>query len=376
MRAVAPARSAPLRSLVVVLEESLGSDFVGCLGAFPSDLTPHLDRWAKEGLLLTNHFATGNRTVRGLESVLCSMVPLPGDSIVKRPETAAVDGLATVLARRGYHTAFRYGGRGLFDNIRNFATAVGYRQFHEQADYSENSFVTAWGVADEYIFEAALARQLQARQAGEKLFLTILSVSNHKPFLVPPGRTGRPHKRNRHEAVRYADWALGRWLDAMQAAGLLEDTAVLVVGDHGARVYGSERIPIRSYRVPALFLLPGPEWRGRRIGRLCSQIELAPTLLALAGVACDVPFFGSPVPGRPERGGRAFVQHNHEVGLLDDDRMAVLGLRKSAVTYRRLPGDRFWPEASNPALEQDATAIFQTAHELYRAGRLNTGESR
>lgn len=376
VRSIAPLRPKPLRSIVVVLEESLGSDFIGCLGAQPGDLTPGFDRWAKEGLLLTNLFATGNRTVRGLEATLCSMVPLPGDSIVKREHTDQVDGLPAILGRLGFSSAFFYGGRGVFDNIRNFTTALGYQQLVEQSDYPAEAFTTAWGVADQYIFDAALARQIQAKKANEKLFVTVLSVSNHKPFLVPPGPWGKPKERNRHVAVRYSDWAVARYLDQMRDAGLLEDTAVVVAGDHGARVYGSERIPIRSYRIPALFLVPDAAWKGVRLGRLASQIDLPATLLALAGIGCDVPFFGSPVTGKPEAGGRAFVQHNHEIGMLDDENMAVLGLRKVASTYKRLPGDSFGLLDVHTPLEIDAASIFQVAEHQYNSGKLNTGAAR
>lgn len=370
-RHITPVRNTPLRSIVVVLEESLGSEFVGCLGAQQADLTPELDRWAKEGLMLSNLFATGNRTVRGLESVLCSMVPLPGDSIVKRSKTHRVDGLPRILNRAGYQTAFFYGGRGLFDNLKAFATAAGYGSFHEQSDYPPGAFTTAWGVADEYIFDAALERQIKAKRDGTKLFATILTVSNHKPFLVPPGHSA-PSERNRHTAIRYADWALGRWLTAMRTHNLLEDTAVLIVGDHGARVYGSEKIPIRSYRVPALFLSPDPRWHASRVNRLCSQIDLAATLLSLAGVSCDVPLFGSDLLGLPEAGGRAFLQHNYDLGMMNDDELAVLSLRRAATTYHRNK-DVFALDPAHSPLEQDAVSVYQTAEELYDAERMNVG---
>lgn len=373
VRHITPVRGTALRSIVVVLEESLGSEFVGCLGADQPGLTPELDRWSKQGLMLSNLFATGNRTVRGLESVLCSMVPLPGDSIVKRSHTDRVDGLPRILQRAGYQTSFFYGGRGLFDNLKSFATSAGYQSFHEQSDYPAGAFTTAWGVADEYIFDAALDAQLRARRAGTKLFATILTVSNHKPFLVPPAHASTA--RNRYTAIRYADWALGRWLEAMRRHHLLEDTAVLIVGDHGARVYGSERIPIRSYRVPALFLVPDARWQGSRIDRLCSQIDLAGTLLSLAGVGCDVPFLGSDVIGKPDAGGRAFVQHNYDIGMMSDDTLAVLSLRRAATTYRRRSHDALDPDLVHSPLEADAVAVYQTAEELYESGHLNTRHS-
>ncbi len=364
--------------VLVVLEESLGSAFIGVLGHPEKACSPQLDRWSREGLLLTHLVATGNRTVRGLEGILCSFVPLPGDSIVKRTRSPEVACLARVFAARGFRTCFLYGGYAVFDHMKPFLSRNGYAEFVEQPDFPPDAFRTAWGVADESIFDALLDRQSRAAAEGEPLFATLLSVSNHKPYAVPPGRTGRPDgERSRLGAVAYADWCIGRYLDRAREKGILDHTIVLIVGDHGARVYGSEQIPVSSYRIPALFLAPDPAWKGRRIERLCSQIDLAPTLLSLAGVSCAAPFLGQDLTALPEGPGRAFVHHDRDIGILTDDALVVLGLKKTVLFYRRggrdsdeltlVQAQRITPELRE--LEKDATAVFQTAYELYQNGR-------
>ncbi len=362
--------------VVVILEESLGSSFVGVLGGNGS--TPELDRWSKEGLLLTQLVATGNRTVRGLEGVLCSFVPLPPDSVVKRTREPDVACLADVFAAKGYQTCFLYGGYAIFDHMKPFLSRNGYAEFVEQGDYPNDAFRTAWGVADEYIFDALLERQERAAREATPLFATLLSVSNHRPYDVPAGRTERPAgEQSRFGAVRYADWCLGRYLDRAKEKGLLEHTALLVVGDHGARVYGSEQIPVQSYRIPGLFLGPDPALRGRRVDRLCSQIDLAPTLLSLAGTSCSAPFLGADLL-RDDAGARAsaFVQHDRDVGLLTEDTLVVLGLKGASQVWVRsaAAADAFVPVPeklrthAQLELVRDATAVFQTADELYRGG--------
>ena len=364
--------------VVVVLQESLGSNFVGALGAVPPDLTPCIDRWSKEGLLFENLVANGNRTVRGLEGVLCSFVPLPGDSITKRTPPADAATLARVYKSAGYETVFLYGGAGTFDGMEPFMSKNGWDTFVEQRDYPDGCFTTAWGVADEHIFDALLERQVAAAKAGRRFFGTLMSVSNHKPYLVPSGRTpiadGPPSRRG---AVSYSDWAIGHWLDAARERGLLEHTLVLIVGDHGARVYGRELIPVESYRIPALFLSPDARWKGKRYARLCSQVDLGPTLLAMSGLDATVPFLGRDLSSLEDGPGRAFVQHNRDVGILTDDALVVLGLQKTATFYTRTDRGsaaltRVAPghvDARLRELERDATAVFQTAYEVYRAGR-------
>lgn len=418
--------------VVVVLEESLGADFIGCLGGGKT-LSPGFDRWAGKGLLLSNLFATGNRTVRGLEGVLCSFPPLPGDAIVKRDRTAGVASLAQVFGRAGYDTEFVYGGAGTFDNLRTFAQETGYREFRDDGVlgtgvFPRDAFRTAWGVADGNLFAEVLSRQKAAEAERRPLFLTALTVSNHKPFLLPPGHgtdngwdtrhvvrytivgvsllmlclallvwgrhavgTGiavgvscavavgfsiyvyqrvKP-SGSRSQAVAYAVDALASWLDRAEAEGLLRHTVVLVVGDHGARVYGAEQIPLASYRIPALLLTPEAAWRGRRIDRLASQVDLAPTLLSLAGVSYVAPFFGEDLLQRPTGPGRAFLQHNRDIAVMDDGGLVALGLQKRVDRYRRAGpgGTELVPVAAAEAGQEALTALgiatYQSADRLY-----------
>jgi len=423
-------RDRPL-DVVVVLEESLGSEFVGRLGGL-NPCTPGLDRWSHEGLLLTNLIATGNRTVRGLEGVLCSFAPLPGDSVWKRAHSQGMATVAGVMRAAGYQTAFVYGGAGTFDNMKAFALSSGWDEFIEDglvaSAYPAAAFRTAWGVADEHAFAALLERQRQAARAGTPLFATLLTTSNHKPFLTPATRDPRRSsarvakwsmiaggmvcvlvglwfaagrrigrvrllmvgalalavigiwasvklqaKDSRENAVRYADSALAGWLDSARAQGLLDHTVVLIVGDHGARVYGAADIPVASYRVPGLFITPDANLRGRTIDRLCSQIDLAPTLLSLAGVAATVPFCGNDLlAGRADGPGRAFVIHNRDIGLLTDDHLVVLGLQRSVHWFARSGRDQdvFTPMPPPPpgsgvaALADRAAACFQVLDEI------------
>jgi arylsulfatase A-like enzyme len=364
--------------VVVILEESFGSEFVGVLGHADRKTTPGFDRWSREGVLLTNLTATGNRTVRGLEGTLCSLVPLPGAAVSKRLKHEEVATLAGVFKRDGYATAFVYGGWGRFDDMKPFFPINGFGEFIERDAYPRDAFSTIWGVADEWIFTKTLERQKEAAERGERLFMTVLTVSNHRPYRVPERGTSWPAARhNRESAVAYADWALADYLDRAKAAGLLEHTIMLVEGDHGARVYGAEEIPTPSYRIPGLFLVPDAAWRGRRIDRLSSQIDLAPTLLALTGRSSPVPFLGRSLIGLPPDGGRAFVHHDRDVGLLTDHALVTLGLQREDACYTRSGRDsdvlvRAPSCAASPelqTLEDDAAAVYQTADELLKSGR-------
>lgn len=371
-RRIAGDSAKPRLNVVLLLEESLGSEFWGSLGRTKETLTPEMDKLAAtEGLLFTNLYASGNRTVRGFEGVLSSFPPLPGDSIVKRDHSDNVETTARILKRDGYQTVFLYGGRGIFDGMRSFAVRNGYDRFVEQKDFAKPTFSTIWGVCDEDLFARTIEEMRALHQAGKPFFVTALSVSNHKPYTYPAGRIPEdPNKRKRAFAVKYSDYALGQFFKAAKQEPFWTNTVFVVVADHGARVYGSMSIPIHSYEIPLLIAGPAVVKSPARIGVLGCSLDVSPTILGLIGRPYETLFFGRDLLNAPPEEGRVFINHNRDIGLLTGERFAVLGLRQTSELLQGDPkaGDMKpvpLPGAVERELEADATAFFQVADDLY-----------
>lgn len=372
----APVEGRP-RNLVIILVESFGSEFWGCLGRKDS-LTPEMDALAKEGILFTNLYASGNRTVRGMEGVLASFPPLPGDAILKRDRSDHVATVARVLAEQGYQRTFLYGGRGVFDGLRSFMVRNGYERFIEQKDFPSDAFSTVWGVADEVLMDRAVAECKAMHQTGKPFLATLLTVSNHKPYTYPAGRIPEdPLAKRREHAVKYTDWAIGEFFRKARKEPFWQDTLFAVVADHGARVYGRQTIPIHSYEIPLLIVDPRAP-QARRVDTLGGSLDVSPTLLSMLGLRYRSTFFGrdllAPVPAE-ERW--AVMHHNRDIGLYRDGRMVVLGLRKTKEFYAMDPATRLLVPskkegAGDEALERDATALFQLADELYTSEQYRT----
>jgi phosphoglycerol transferase MdoB-like AlkP superfamily enzyme len=369
-----PAR--PRLNVVLLIEESLGSEFWGVLGAgydgMTNSFTPCLDALAeREGLLFTNIYATGNRTIRGLEGVLASFPPLPGDSIVARDRSEHIETIASVLRRDGYETFFIYGGRSLFDGMGKFALNNGYQRFIEQKDFAHPTFTTSWGVCDEDLFDRLLEECRRLHQAGRPFLATSLSVSNHKPYTYPPGRIPEdPNKHWRHHAVKYADYALGRFFAQARREAFYTNTIFVVVADHGARVYGRQTIPLHSYRIPLLIVGPAVVPHPARNGVLGCSLDVTPTVLGLMQRPYSSVFFGQDLCRIPPEAGRVLVQHNRDIGMIRQDHMVVLGLHKTIEYYHRdTPGGEFHrvekPDAADRELLGDAISLYQTADTLY-----------
>jgi len=378
-RKIAGDPTRPKLNVVILLEESLGSEFWGSLGRKGLSLTPEMDKLAvEEGLFFTNVYACGNRTVRGFEGALSSFPPLPGDSIVKRDRSENIETIARVLKREGYNSVFLYGGRGAFDSMRSYALRNGWDRFLEHNppfhdDFPHPKFTTIWGVCDEEVFDRAIEEFRALALTGKPFLGTIMSVSNHKPYTYPRGRIPEdPDKpgRTRGKAVKYSDWCLGRFFEKARQETFWTNTVFVVVADHGARVYGSQAIPIFSYEIPLVILGPAVVKAPQRIGTLGNSLDVSPTILGLIGRPYDSVFFGRDLLNDPPDGARALLNHNRDIGLFAHDRMAVLSLGKTVEYYKGdpkvaelTPVDQPTPEFEE--LEKNATAIYQVADDLY-----------
>lgn len=363
-------------NVVLILEESYGSVYFEDVFTekqkdYWQTMSPNWHRMAREGLMFTNIYATGDRTVRALEAIFTSFPPIPGISTARRAGSEGMNSLPFLLKKFGYRTAFLYGGPTAFDNMGHFWETVGFDHVWGEKDIADRSFKTIWGVADEYLFKEALNRiDALAAQPGPFLF-SALTVTNHRPFLYPEGRVPfKPAPNKRDHAAAYADWALGQFIDAARQKPWFDDTIFVMIGDHGPKVWGAAQIPVQAFRVPLLFLAPKHIPAERR-AVLGSSLDVGPTLLGLLGLSYDSPFFGVDLRHVPEGGGRIALAHNFDVAVGDGRHAVILtpkgdrlgyGMRTGAYQLEDLPEEQV-PDL----IRRQAAALTQTAHRMFYA---------
>lgn len=358
------ARAQRPKNLVIVLEESLGAEFVGCLGGLP--LTPNFDELSREGLLLTNLFSTGTRTVRGIEATVCGFLPTPANAVVKLPRSqSGFFTLAALLGQHGYATDFIYGGESHFDNMAAFLVGNGFERAFNQADFVAPAFHGTWGVSDEDLMRKA--NETFVAHGDRPFFALVLSVSNHSPFEFPEGRIELhdPQPNTRNNAMKYADYAIGELFRLAKRERYWNDTLWIVVADHNTRVYGDDLIPVSKFHIPGLILGPGVS--PGRFERVASQIDLAPTALHLLGLETTHPMIGRNLfELSPDDPGRAVLQYYDAHGLLVGDRIAIHpGAAKPACF--RFAGGRLEPLEDDVELLRDALAHALLPGLLYEA---------
>ncbi|MGC9070987.1 MAG: LTA synthase family protein [Elusimicrobiales bacterium] len=357
-------------NVVIFIVESFGSEFWGVLGR-KDTYTPYMDALSREGILFTNMYSTGNRTVRALEAILAGAPPLPAESLIKLKFSKTTKTIAEILKDKGYKTLFIYGGRGIFDNMKPFAIRYGFDRFIEQKDFKKPKFKTIWGVCDEDIYEKAFFEFSKMNERGERFFSVVLSVSNHKPYTYPAGTIKEdPLKKKRSHAVKYTDYALGKFFEKARKSPLYRNTLFVIIADHGARVYGSAEIPVKSYEIPMLFI--GAGVKPGVNSTLGSSIDVSPTILDFMGIGYTSTFWGRSLFNGKINYRWVPLNHNRSVGFYDGSHMIVLGLNRTIYYYRvkskSVIENVKEPDKKLSAVMEKAVSIFQTAWDIYQNG--------
>jgi phosphoglycerol transferase MdoB-like AlkP superfamily enzyme len=341
-------------NLVIILQESLGAQYSKALGG--AGLTPELDALGQEGWWFERAYATGTRSVRGLEAISTGFLPTPAQAVLTLPRSqTGFFTIAELLGRHGYASRFVYGGEAHFDNMRGFFLGNGFNEIVDLPKFVAPKFVGSWGASDEDMFNE-VDRLL--REDGDRPTVTMaFSVSNHTPWEYPQGRidpTGEPASVN--NTVRYADWAIGDFFKKARKAPYWDNTIFLVVADHDARVSGN-LVPVRHFHIPALIL--GPGVAPKKDPQIISQIDLAPTLLSLMGVDTVHPMLGRDLTRQTS--GRAMMQFGNNYGYLktqadQTETLVVLEPGKPGRSSRYQAPDVYTPIELDPEQEKEALA--------------------
>ena len=364
------------KNVVLISVESLSASYVGAYGNTEL-LTPNLDKLAKEGLQFDHIFATGTRTVRGLDALTIAIPPIPGQAIVRRPNNEHLATIGEMLGAQGFNTFFIYGGYGYFDNMNAYYKGNNYKVV-DRTDFDKKTIQheNVWGVDDESLFDNAILQLDDNAKTGKPFFAQIMTTSNHRPFTYPTGKIDLP-PGNRAGAVKYTDYAIGQLITKAKAKPWFKDTLFVIVADHCSSVAGKTKLPVAKYHIPLIFYAPDLLPAGH-YSRMASQIDIVPTLLDVLGKKGDEHFFGESLfeAHSKQINSRAFISNYQELGYYKNDTLVVLSPKQKTEAYKV---DPITMESTltkmDSTLLNEAIAYYQTASRAFKTGALKESEN-
>ena len=343
------------------------ADFRGNVTKYKGNITPNLDAIADSSLLFTNLYAVGTRTIYGLEAVTLGAPPKPGQSVVKRPNNENMFSVGQIFKERGYDLKYIYGGYGYFDNMNYFFSHNGY-QIVDRSDLKEDeiTFKNAWGVCDQDLFNRTLKECDKSFAAGKPFLNHLMTTSNHRPFTYPDGVIDIPSHTSRAGGIKYCDFAIGEFIRKASERPWFKNTIFVIVADHCAGSAGQAELPFMEYQIPYLIYNPGIV-RPAKIDKLCSQIDVAPTLLGVMNWSYKTKFFGKDILKMTQEEERAFISNYQKLGYIKNDRLSILSPQQKITHYKiNAQTGEMKVEATDPEIENEAIIYYQSANYVYK----------
>ena len=363
--------------------ESLNARFMERFGN-TKNWTPALDSLSKKSVFFTNLYATGTRTIRGMEAISLAVPPTPGRSIVKRENNENLFTIGEVFKQKGYSRKFIYGGDGHFDNMTNFFSFNGFdivdrKKKHRlksnlptkrsRIEDGEVTFENAWATCDGDLYNKLLKVADEQHKTKKPFFNFIMTSSNHHPYSFPKGiiNSDEPTREN---AVKYSDKTFQQFFETAKNKPWFKNTVFVVMADHCAYSAGRTEINVTNHHIPA-YIFNLKDKKAEEINKLSSQIDVFPTLFGYLNWSYTSQFFGKDISKMTPKDERAFIGNHRKVGLLKPNKLLILETQKQHKSYD-------WNQQENKLTSTKTDSVFlnetisyyQSAYELFKNGYL------
>lgn len=333
-------------NIIVILLESCGGQFTEIGGR--TDITPNLNKMAKEGIYFANCHANSWRTDRGTLCTWSGYPSFPNTSVMKIPaKSRTLPNIARTLQQeRGYSTHYLYGGDINFTNMRSYLVSGGFQDLTWKTDYTTDEQQTArWGVRDDITFQTLTELTKTMKQP---FLIGYSTLSSHSPWDVPIHHFDDEVLN----AFYYLDQCVGNFIQQLRHTELWNHTLIVMLPDHGIVHAGlDESNPLLNH-IPMLWL-GGVVKQPRRIEQVCNQTDLPATLLGQLGIAHDEYTFSRDVLSTTYK--HPFAIHTYDDGYTIIDSTSFVNydfISNRVVTTYGKDSDK---------LMQRAKAILQTA---------------
>lgn len=370
-------------NLVLITIESFSGSYLRAFGN-TENLTENFERLADSSLFFTNMYAAGTRTARGMEALTLCVPPTPGNSIVRRPDNDNLFSIATILKRKNYALNFIYGGDGYFDNMNTFFGGQGFdivdrdrgnplsdniKTNRYSIEDSEVTFENAWGVCDEDLYRQSIKYADIEFSKNKPFFQFLMTTSNHKPYSFPQGKIDMP-TGTEDAAVKYTDYALGKFIEQARTKPWFVNTVFVIVADHCANSAGKWEINIDKHHIPAIiYNLP----QTGKVNKLCSQIDLMPTVFGLLNWNYRTALYGKDIQKMAPDEERAVIANYRTLGLLKANIFTELNDKKQVHQYKWDANKKIMTEIKTngiDSLKKLTIAYYQTASERFKNGNM------
>lgn len=348
-------------NVILIILESFGYQTSCSLGGNDSIAT-QINALRQEGLYFSRCYATGDRTNKAIPALLAGYPAIPNQPILNSPKkVSTLPTLAGRLNEHGYHTAFYYGGEIDFAQINSMVRTASYQEVRAKHNI-KNDTSTSWGYPDHVVYNQVL-RDLATKALPDTkpFFTTILTLSSHRPFDVPMQPVFQDDQdpwTGYNNAVYYADHSLGHFIRSAKKKKWWSNTLLILVGDHGITIRNQPAYyaPIK-FKIPMLWLGGALQTQDSILTKVCSQTDIAGTLLETMHIKHDMQFSRNLF--NPSVNDFAYYCYNDGFGIVHDTNAIAYSLiQEKSIFHLKKPFT---------ALEKQGKAYLQSLSKDFNA---------
>lgn len=286
------------KNVVVLIVESFGREYIGALNKTLEDgkykgYTPYVDSLISKSTTFSHSFCNGRKSIDGMPSILSS-IPMFVEPFILTPSSMNdYTGLAGILAKEGYETAFFHGAQNGSMGFQAFAQKTGFQRYYGRTEYEEScgtaDFDGTWAIWDEPFLQFFANEMSKMKQP----FMTsVFTASSHHPFTVPEKykKEFAEEELEIHKCIRYTDMSIGKFFDTASRQPWFKNTIFVLTSDHTNMSNHAEyQTDLGGFCSPIIIYDPSrPE--GKTLDKIAQQIDILPTILGMLNY--QKPYFG------------------------------------------------------------------------------------
>lgn len=267
-------------NVVVILMESMSADLLK-VTENGKEITPFLNQLIKKSYYFDHFYSAGTHTNHGILATLYGLPALFDKNMMKNVTIPLCQGLPNTLQEQNYKTMFFMPHESQYDNMNAFLLENGFEEIYSQENYPPKMRKNSFGVADDFLLSYSLNKINEKAPTSSPFFATILTVSNHPPYIVPE-KFEKVSTKPEFQIVAFADDAIRQFFADAEKQSWFKNTIFVLLGDHG-KIVGTQtyEMPLSLNHIPLIIYSPAFTDMPTTVSNPGGQVDVFPTIMGL-----------------------------------------------------------------------------------------------
>ncbi len=290
------------KNVVVLIVESFGREYIGALNKTLENgkykgYTPHVDELISKSITFTHSYCNGRKSIDGMPSILSS-IPMFVEPFFLTPASMNhVSGMADLLGKEGYQTAFFHGAQRGSMGFQAFANSTGFREYYGREDYNADSrfggdkdFDGMWAIWDEPFLQYFATKMSEMK---EPFMTAVFTASSHHPYAIPEQYKDTYPEEGIviHKCIRYTDMAIGKFFERASKEPWFRNTIFVLTSDHtNLSDHAYYQTDLGGFCSPIIIYDASGAEQPRMEDKIAQQIDILPTVMGM--LHYQKPYFG------------------------------------------------------------------------------------